>query len=59
MHAGFQVRQHRPWKIWVSMLLLAGLMGLAYVRKRARAGAPQEATLTAAEQARLDEILKE
>ena len=36
MHAGFQVRQHRPWKIWVSMLLLAGLLvaaffvGLAY-----------------------------
>jgi len=30
LHRGFQVRQHKPWKIWVGMLFIAGLMVAAF-----------------------------
>lgn len=48
--------------LWLSgpiMLLIAGLLGAGYLRRRARATAPQEAGLNEAEQARLNEILKD
>lgn len=47
------------WAAGPIMLLLAGLMGLAYVRGRAKNARAQGAGLSAQEQARLDEILKE
>lgn len=47
------------WAAGPIMLLLAGLMGLAYVRGRATNARAQGAGLSAQEQARLDEILKE
>ena len=30
LHGGFQVRQHRPWKVWVGVLLIAGCLVLAF-----------------------------
>lgn len=47
------------WAAGPIMLLLAGLMGLAYVRGRAKNARAQGAGLSVQEQARLDEILKE
>ena len=50
------------WLLWAAgplMLLLAGGVGLMYLRGRARATAPQEAGLTEAEETRLREILKD
>lgn len=47
------------WAAGPIMLLLAGLMGLAYVRGRAKNAGAQGAGLSVQEQARLDEILKE
>ncbi|WP_370401716.1 cytochrome c-type biogenesis protein [Sulfitobacter sp. JB4-11] len=50
------------WLLWAAgplMLLLAGAGGLIYVRGRARATTPTETPLSAAEQARLDDILKQ
>lgn len=41
-----------------AMLLLAGLGGLVYLRRRAHAPAPSEAGLSDAETRRLDEIMK-
>lgn len=29
-HRGFQVRQHKPWKLWLALLLLAGLMAMFF-----------------------------
>lgn len=48
------------WLLWGAgplMLLLAGGVGLAYLRGRARYAAPGEVPLTTAEQKRLDDIL--
>ncbi|MFK7835093.1 MAG: cytochrome c-type biogenesis protein CcmH [Sulfitobacter sp.] len=50
------------WLLWGAgplMLLLAGGVGLSYLRARARASAPQEVPLSVEEQARLDDILKQ
>ena len=50
------------WLLWGAgplMLLLAGLGGVIYVRGRAKATPVTEAPLTAEEQARLDDILKQ
>ena len=47
------------WLAGPVMLLLGGALGLAFLRGRMRASAPQEAALSEAEQARLREILKE
>lgn len=50
------------WLLWAAgpaMLLLAGGMGLFYVRGRSRAVAADATALTEEEQARLKEILKE
>ena len=50
------------WLLWAAgplMLLLAGGVGLGYVRARSRARGPEAAALTEAEAARLDEILKD
>ena len=30
LHGGFQVRQHKPWKIWLSVGLLVALMGMFF-----------------------------
>jgi len=30
LHAGFQVRQYRPWKLWAGLLLLAGCLVAAF-----------------------------
>ncbi|MDF1728013.1 MAG: cytochrome c-type biogenesis protein CcmH [Sulfitobacter sp.] len=49
------------WLLWGAgplMLLLAGGVGFAYLRRRQSAAAPTEAPLSADEQARLDEILR-
>ena len=49
------------WLLWGAgplMLLLAGGMGLAYLRGRSRATATAEAPLSAEEKARLDDILR-
>lgn len=49
------------WILWAAgpiMLLLSGLLGLAYLRGRARAGAPQDAGLSDAEARALEDILK-
>ncbi len=49
------------WLLWAAgplMLLLAGGMGLVYVRGRAQSAAPGEAPLNDAEKSRLDEILR-
>lgn len=48
------------WLLWGAgplMLLLAGGIGYGYLRRRSRAVAPAEAPLSAAEKARLDDIL--
>ena len=29
-HRGFQVRQHKPWKLWLALLLLAGSMAMFF-----------------------------
>lgn len=50
------------WLLWAAgpiMVILAGLMGFAYLRGRSTHTAPQEAALSADEEARLKEILKE
>lgn len=50
------------WLLWAAgpaMLLLAGLSGVVYLRGRSKGVAPHEEALSAQEQARLDEILKE
>ncbi|MDW4497530.1 cytochrome c-type biogenesis protein [Sulfitobacter sp. D35] len=50
------------WLLWAAgpaMLILAGGMGLLYVRRRTQAAAPQEQGLSPAEEARLREILKD
>lgn len=47
------------WAAGPLMLLLAGGVGLAYVRKRSGAAAPQEDALSADEEARLRRILDE
>ena len=50
------------WLLWAAgplMLLLAGGVGLGYVRARSRARGPEASALTEAEAARLDEILKD
>ncbi|MEP5732580.1 MAG: cytochrome c-type biogenesis protein [Sulfitobacter sp.] len=49
------------WLLWGAgplMLLLAGGMGLMYLRGRAKADPQQEAPLSVDEQARLDDILR-
>lgn len=30
-HAGFQVRQRKPWKVWISLVIVAGLLVVAFV----------------------------
>ena len=30
LHRGFQVRQYRPWKIWLGLVLLLGLMAVLF-----------------------------
>ncbi len=30
VHRGFQVRQHKPWKVWLGVALLIGLMAMAF-----------------------------
>jgi hypothetical protein len=30
LHGGFQVKQHKPWKIWLSVGLLVALMGMFF-----------------------------
>lgn len=50
------------WLLWAAgplMLLLAGGIGVGYLRKRARATGTQEAALSAEEQERLRRILDE
>ncbi|MFK7868293.1 MAG: cytochrome c-type biogenesis protein CcmH [Roseobacter sp.] len=50
------------WLLWAAgpiMLILAGLVGFAYLRSRERAVAPQEEALSDAEKLRLAEIMKE
>lgn len=50
------------WLLWAAgplMLLLAGVMGVFYVRGRAGSTAAGEAPLSEAEQARLDDILRQ
>ncbi|SFB80363.1 cytochrome c-type biogenesis protein [Tropicimonas isoalkanivorans] len=47
------------WIAGPAMLLLAGGMGLAYVRRRGRAEDGTEAGLTREEEARLEDILRE
>jgi len=49
------------WILWAAgplMLVLAGLVGLSYLRGRSRAAAPQDAGLSAQEQAALKDILR-
>ena len=49
------------WLLWAAgplMLLLAGGMGLAYLRGRSRATTAAETPLSSEEQARLDDILR-
>ncbi|PIE13767.1 MAG: cytochrome C biogenesis protein CcdA [Rhodobacterales bacterium] len=49
------------WFLWAAgpaMLLLAGAGGLAYLRRRSRAPAVEEAALSVDEARRLDEIMK-
>jgi cell division protein FtsB len=31
LHAGFQVRQYKPWKLWFLLVVVAGLLVLAFV----------------------------
>lgn len=50
------------WILWGAgpgMLIIAGLGGLAYLRRRSRALAPGEAALSEDEAARLKEIMKD
>lgn len=50
------------WLLWGAgplMLLLAGGAGMIYLRGRSKAAAPGDTPLSAEEQARLDDILKE
>ncbi len=50
------------WLLWAAgplMLLLALIIGFVYLRGRNSAGAPQDEALSAEEQARLSEILKD
>lgn len=50
------------WLLWAAgpvMLILAGLVGIGYLRSREKAAAPQEAALSDAEKLRLAEIMKE
>ena len=30
LHRGFQVRQHKPWKVWLGIVLLIGLMAMFF-----------------------------
>jgi cell division protein FtsB len=30
LHAGFQVRQYKPWKVWIGLVLVAGLLAAAF-----------------------------
>lgn len=30
VHRGFQVRQHKPWKVWLGVALLIGLMAMVF-----------------------------
>ncbi|MDH3218126.1 MAG: hypothetical protein OEO19_01230 [Gammaproteobacteria bacterium] len=30
LHRGFQVRQHKPWKVWLGVAMLVGLMGMFF-----------------------------
>ncbi len=30
LHRGFQVRQHKPWKVWLGVVLLIGLMAMFF-----------------------------
>ena len=30
VHRGFQVRQHKPWKVWLGVALLMGLMAMVF-----------------------------
>ncbi len=30
LHRGFQVRQHKPWKLWLGVVLLIGLMAMFF-----------------------------
>lgn len=50
------------WALWLAgpaMLLLASSVAVAYLRRRSPATAPQDAGLSAEEEARLREILKD
>lgn len=50
------------WILWASgpaMLLVAMVMALLYLRRRSRAPAPSDRTLSTEERARLSELLKE
>lgn len=47
------------WLAGPALLILGGAVGAVFVRRRARASAQSEATLTEEEQARLREIMKE
>jgi cytochrome c-type biogenesis protein CcmH len=50
------------WLLWLAgpvMLLVAGGVGVVYLRGRSRQSAPGEVPLSAEEQARLDDILKQ
>jgi hypothetical protein len=31
LHGGFQVRQRKPWKVWIGLLVLAGFLTLAFL----------------------------
>ena len=31
LHGGFQVRQHKPWKVWIFLIIVAGLLVAAFV----------------------------
>jgi cytochrome c-type biogenesis protein CcmH len=50
------------WILWGAgpgMLIIAGLVGATYLRRRSRAAAPGEAALSEAEATRLSEIMKD
>ena len=31
LHGGFQVQQHKPWKVWIFLIIIAGLLVAAFV----------------------------
>ncbi len=47
------------WLAPLALLLIGGALSVAFIRNRAKTTAPTEAALSAEEQARLDEILRD